>query len=58
MTILVFKYKTEDRIWINVPPKGVFAVNIGDFFERWTNGLFKSTIHRVAIKMTLQNINP
>jgi isopenicillin N synthase-like dioxygenase len=37
-----------DEQWVNVPPmKGAFVVNIGDMFERWTNGLFRSTIHRV-----------
>jgi len=34
--------------WFLVPPKrGVFIVNLGDMLERWTNGLFRSTIHRV-----------
>lgn len=39
---------SNDGIWVDMPPKkGAFVVNIGDMFERWTNGLFKSTIHRV-----------
>ncbi|ETW06478.1 hypothetical protein, variant [Aphanomyces invadans] len=35
--------------WIPVPPKPhCFVVNIGDLGERWTNGTFKSTRHRVV----------
>ncbi|KAF1847421.1 Clavaminate synthase-like protein [Cucurbitaria berberidis CBS 394.84] len=35
--------------WVSVPPlAGTFVVNIGDFMMRWTNGLYKSTIHRVV----------
>jgi isopenicillin N synthase-like dioxygenase len=34
--------------WINAPPvKDCFIVNLGDMLERWTNGMFKSTKHRV-----------
>ena len=35
--------------WINADPVGgAFVVNIGDMMERWTNGLWKSTLHRVV----------
>ena len=34
--------------WIQAPPiEGAFIINIGDMLERWTNGRFVSTIHRV-----------
>lgn len=35
--------------WIVAEPlEGGIIVNIADFFMRWTNGLYKSTIHRVV----------
>jgi len=34
--------------WIDAPYiEGSFVVNIGDMMERWTNGIFSSTLHRV-----------
>ena len=34
--------------WLDAPPiAGSFVVNIGDMMERWTNGVFTSTLHRV-----------
>lgn len=36
-------------VWIEAPPiPGAFIVNIGDIFETWSGGRFKSTQHRVA----------
>ena len=39
---------TAEDSWIDVPvdPR-VFVVNIGDMLEAWSNGLFRSTPHRV-----------
>ncbi|CEM19829.1 unnamed protein product [Vitrella brassicaformis CCMP3155] len=37
----------DDNEWVAVPPNGTdFVVNIGDMLARWSNGRFKSTVHR------------
>ena len=39
---------TQDDSWIDVPvDPSVYVVNIGDMLEAWSNGLFRSTPHRV-----------
>ncbi|XP_027362617.1 2-oxoglutarate-Fe(II) type oxidoreductase hxnY-like [Abrus precatorius] len=38
----------EPRVWLDVSHmEGGFIVNIGDLMERWTNCLYRSTLHRV-----------
>ncbi|KAL3747399.1 hypothetical protein ACJRO7_016218 [Eucalyptus globulus] len=38
----------KPQAWEYVQPlKGVFIVNLGDMLERWSNCIFRSTLHRV-----------
>jgi isopenicillin N synthase-like dioxygenase len=40
----------KPQVWEYVPPlKGAFIVNLGDMLERWSNCIFKSTLHRVLM---------
>lgn len=42
---------SSDRVWLDVecPPPGHLTVNLGQILERWTNGKFKATLHRVVL---------
>ncbi len=41
--------RTDDGDWVDVPPRAdAFVMNVGDMLHRWSNGLLKSTPHRVT----------
>ncbi|KAJ4482477.1 hypothetical protein J3R30DRAFT_3460013 [Lentinula aciculospora] len=46
-SIQALQVLNSEEKWINAPPvPGTFVINLGDQFARWTNGIFKSTVHR------------
>jgi len=43
------EHGTEEGMWINADPvPNCVVCNIGEMWEIWTNGLYKSTLHRVV----------
>jgi len=44
-----------DKQWINAPPiPGSLVINLGDQFARWTNDIFKATVHQAVIHSGLR----
>ena len=44
---------SPDGVWTATPAvEGSFVVNVADFLMRWTNDMYKSTIHRVVNRTT------
>lgn len=45
----------SDGEWIEAPPiDGTIVVNVGDMLQRWSNDVFKSTIHRAINRTGLE----
>ncbi|KAL2630420.1 hypothetical protein R1flu_015106 [Riccia fluitans] len=48
----------KDGRWYNVQPmEGTLVLNIGDLFQIWTNGIFKSVLHRVLVNGSVSRIS-
>ncbi|PPJ53662.1 hypothetical protein CBER1_00897 [Cercospora berteroae] len=40
---------SPDNQWVSAPAaEGSFIINVADFLMRWSNGVFRSTVHRVV----------
>lgn len=40
---------SPENVWVPAPAvKGSFIINVADFLMRWTNGVYRSTVHRVV----------
>jgi len=48
----------DNGVWINADPiQGCVVVNIGEMWEIWTNGLYRSTLHQVIHKESRYRIS-
>ncbi|KAF5367327.1 hypothetical protein D9757_010112 [Collybiopsis confluens] len=53
--VSALQVQTTEGKWIDaVPIPGTFVLNIGDQLARWTNDVFKSTVHRAINKSGLE----
>ena len=49
----------SDGTWVMAPPiPGTFVVNLGDMAARWSNDVYKSTLHRVNRAVTARHSIP
>ncbi|CAE6470728.1 unnamed protein product [Rhizoctonia solani] len=56
--IPALQVKNASGQWIGAQPiPGTFVVNIADQLSRWTNDIFKSTVHRVIIESGVRRIS-
>jgi len=54
-SVSALQVMNADGKWIDaVPIEGTLVLNLGDQFARWTNDVFKSTVHRVINKSGLE----
>jgi isopenicillin N synthase-like dioxygenase len=48
--------RNVENEWIQaVPVPGTFIINLGDLMQRWTNGLYRSNMHRVRNNSSTQD---
>ncbi|KAL4259739.1 iron/ascorbate-dependent oxidoreductase family protein [Pleurotus pulmonarius] len=48
---MALQVQNTKQQWIDAPPiDGTLVINLGDQFARWTNDVFKSTVHRAINK--------
>ncbi|KDN43352.1 hypothetical protein RSAG8_06136, partial [Rhizoctonia solani AG-8 WAC10335] len=56
--IPALQIKNASDQWINAQPMpGTFVINIADLLSRWTNDIFKSTVHRVTLQPGVRRIS-
>ncbi|CAM6088926.1 unnamed protein product [Calypogeia fissa] len=48
----------KDGDWIGIKPiEGALVVNVGDILHAWTNGIFKSVLHRVVVNESVHRFS-
>ncbi|CAN8231165.1 unnamed protein product [Cochlearia groenlandica] len=47
----------KDNKWISVKPNPCALINIGDLFQAWSNGMYKSVEHRVMTNPTVERFS-
>lgn len=48
----------KEGVWINADPlPGAVVCNIGEMWETWTAGLYKSTLHRVIHRSSTYRVS-